>query len=104
MESAGTDEVLKHVRVYLAVFAALLVLTVVTVLAAYLDVSTPVAVILALIIASFKASLVASCFMHLMSEKMTIYGILILSVIFFIVMLLIPVLSGSEILVSEHVS
>ena len=104
MEAAGHEDIRKHVRIYLAVFAALGVLTVVTVLASYLPVSTPLAVVIALIIASVKAFLVAAYFMHLISERMTIYTILIFSALFLIVMLLIPVFAGADMVLSDGVS
>ena len=104
MESAGAEDIRKHVRVYLTVFAALGVLTVVTVLASYLKVPTPLAVVIALIIACIKGSLVASYFMHLISERKAIFGILIISAAFLIVMLLLPTIIGSEMLVSARVS
>jgi len=104
MEALGADQIRKHVRIYLTVFAALAVLTVGTVLASYLDVSTPIAVVIALIIASIKATLVASYFMHLISENKAIYGILILSVLFLIMVLLVPTFTGTEMLVSDLVS
>ena len=47
--------------------------------------------IVALIIASFKGSLVAAIFMHLTHERKAIYWVLILTVVFFIVLMLIPV-------------
>lgn len=104
METLGADQIRKHVRIYLTVFAALAVLTVGTVLASHLNVSTPTAVVIALIIASIKATLVASYFMHLISERKTIYAILILSAVFLIVVLLVPTFTGTEMLVSDHVS
>ncbi len=45
---------------------------------------------MALLIATVKASLVASFFMHLISERKLILGILILTVVFFLVLLLLP--------------
>ena len=102
--SAGADEIRKHVRVYLVVFAALAVLTVVTVLASYWEVSPPLGIALALLIASVKASLVASYFMHLISERKTIFTILILTFLFLIVMLLVPLFTDTERLVSSGVS
>jgi caa(3)-type oxidase subunit IV len=41
-------------------------------------------VAVALFIASIKAFLVAGYFMHLLSEKKLVYGVLILSAIFFV--------------------
>ena len=73
-----------HVKVYLRVFYALLVLTVVTVGASYLEIGFWGGVILALIIAIIKGSLVACYFMHLISEKKMIYSALALTFFFFI--------------------
>src|SRR5690606_39450866 len=85
------EEVRKHVRVYLMVFAVLAVLTVVTVAVSYLDLSTYPALALALIIASIKAGLVGAYFMHLLSERKVIFLMLsmtigLLLVILFLVM------------------
>ncbi|MBI4398361.1 MAG: cytochrome C oxidase subunit IV family protein [Candidatus Omnitrophica bacterium] len=74
----------KHVRIYISVFAALMVLTLVTVAASYLHLSLGQAVTLALCIAIIKGSLVAGFFMHLMSEKKTIYLILIIAAVFIV--------------------
>ena len=86
------EQIRAEMRVYLAVFAGLGVLTAVTVGAFYALQSFPVrtAIIVALIIASVKAFLVAGFFMHLFSEKKVIYGILILTVIFFIFLMALP--------------
>ena len=87
MSESSAAEIQKHVKVYLTIFASLAVLTVVTVAVSYLDVNTTFAIILALIIASIKAGLVASYFMHLVSEKIIIYAVLILTMIFFFVLM-----------------
>jgi caa(3)-type oxidase subunit IV len=86
------EQIRAEMRVYLAVFAGLGVLTAVTVGAFYALRSFPVrtAIIVALIIASIKGFLVAGFFMHLLSEKKVIYGILILTVIFFIFLMTLP--------------
>ena len=86
----------KHVRVYITVFVALMVLTVITVAVSYLDLSVPMAVTLALIIATVKGSLVASYFMHLISEKKLIHAVLILTAVFFVALLLLPILTESN--------
>ena len=66
------------------VFLALLVGTVVTVGAYYLHLpSVALTVAVALFIASIKAFLVAGYFMHLISEKKMVYGILVATVFFF---------------------
>jgi cytochrome c oxidase subunit 4 len=93
MSDHDTIDVGKHVRTYMIVFAALAVLTVVTVAVYYLDLSVPAAIAVALLIATVKGSLVACYFMHLLNERKLIYGILLVTVVFFIVLLFVPVLS-----------
>lgn len=104
MDDHGPEAIRKHVRVYMMVFAALAILTVVTVAVSYLDVSVPVAIAIALVIASFKASLVACYFMHLISERQAIYGILAISALFLVVMLLVPTITANDMVVSSSVS
>jgi cytochrome c oxidase subunit IV len=86
----------RHVRVYIMVFGALMVLTVVTVAISYLHLSVPVAVTLALLVATVKGTLVACYFMHLISERRLIYAVLLLTVVFFAVLLALPVLTHSN--------
>ena len=57
----------------------------------YLQLSKVPAIALALTIAIVKGSLVACYFMHLISEKKVVYYVLILTVLFFIVLMLAPV-------------
>lgn len=83
----------KHVRIYIGVFVALMVLTVVTVAVSYLDLSTPLAVTVALAVAIVKGSLVACYFMHLISERKLIYAVLVLTVVFFAALLALPVVT-----------
>ena len=85
--SESIAEIKKHVRVYLTVFASLAVLTLVTVLVSYVHLNTALAITVALIIASIKAGLVASYFMHLISEKKLIYSVLIITAVFFAAMM-----------------
>ena len=94
MEHASHEEIKKHVKIYVVVFAALAVLTVITVAISYLHLPTREAVVLALTIASIKASLVALFFMHLISEKKVIFSILILTAIFLIAMFVLIPLTG----------
>jgi cytochrome c oxidase subunit IV len=68
----------RHVRVYITVFVALMVLTVVTVAVSRLHLSVPIAVTVALFVAIIKGGLVAGYFMHLVSEKKLIYAVLAL--------------------------
>jgi caa(3)-type oxidase subunit IV len=84
------EEIRKEMRVYLTVFAGLAVLTAATVGACYglkdtLSVHATIAV--ALVIAATKGFLVAGFFMHLLSERKVIYGVLILTLFFFAVLL-----------------
>ena len=85
-ENMTVEEVHKHIRVYLTVFAALAVLTVITVGVAYIHMPIVPALIVALIVASIKAGLVAGYFMHLIGEKKLIHSTLILTLVLFIAM------------------
>jgi cytochrome c oxidase subunit 4 len=83
----------KHVRIYITVFVALMVLTIITVAISYLDLSVPIAVTVALFVATIKGALVAGYFMHLVSEKKLIYAVLALTVSFFIALMVLPVVT-----------
>ena len=83
----------KHVRIYISVFVALMVLTIVTVAVSRFHLPVPIAVTVALLVAIIKGSLVACYFMHLISEKKLIYAVLALTVAFFAVLLALPVLT-----------
>ena len=75
----------EHVRRYLFVFYALLFGTLITVGASYIPFGHhAVNIGVALLIASGKAFLVAGYFMHLISERKTIYGLLAFTAIFFL--------------------
>ncbi len=89
-------EIDRHVRVYITVFVALMVLTVITVAIAYLHLPVAAAVSVALLVASIKGSLVACYFMHLISEKKLIYAVLVLTIVFFIALLALPVITHSN--------
>ena len=54
------------------------------------------AVTVALFIATIKGSLVACYFMHLISEKKVIYGVLAITVFFFIALMTLPVFTVNE--------
>ena len=81
----------KHVRIYITVFVALMVLTIVTVAISRFHLPVPMAVTVALLVATIKGSLVACYFMHLISEKKLIYAVLALTAAFFIALLALPV-------------
>jgi cytochrome c oxidase subunit 4 len=84
-------EVKKSIRSYMTVFAMLMVFTVLTVTASRFHFAVPMAITVALVIAAMKGSMVAGVFMHLSHEKRAIYGALLLTIVFFIVLLFIPV-------------
>jgi len=89
-DAAAHDDVKKHMGQYYVVFVALLCLTAITVGVSYLKLNRPLAITVALIIASVKAGMVAGVFMHLISEKKVIYAVLILTALFFALVLLLP--------------
>ena len=86
-------EIDRHVRVYIMVFVALMVLTIVTVAVSRFHLSVPVAVTVALAVAIIKGSLVACYFMHLISERKLIYAVLALTAFFFIALMVLPVVT-----------
>jgi cytochrome c oxidase subunit 4 len=86
----------KRVRIYIGVFVALMVLTIVTVAISRFHLPVPIAVTVALIVASIKGSLVAGYFMHLISERKLIYAVLVLTVVFFIALMALPVITHSD--------
>lgn len=90
-------EIKKHVKTYIAVFVALAIATVLTVAASQIHVSQPVHIAIALFIAVVKASMVAAIFMHLKWEKAAcIWWSLAICAVFFVVLMLLPVLTTQE--------
>ena len=83
----------RQVRTYFIVFGTLLALTLVTVAISRLHLPIPIAITIALIVASIKGGLVASYFMHLISERKLIYWVLVVTVAFFFAVLLMPLWS-----------
>ncbi len=80
----SVEEVKKHVRVYVLVLMALLVLTGVTVGVSYLHLPIGQAILVAMLVACTKGGLVGLFFMHLSSEKKIIYGTLLLTLVIFL--------------------
>jgi cytochrome c oxidase subunit 4 len=97
-ESMHADPVAikKSIRTYMTIGAALLVFTVITVAANLVHLPIAAAITVALIIAAAKASMVAAVFMHLSHEKQWIYGSLILTVVFFVVLMLLPIFTTMD--------
>jgi len=77
------EAIKKEVRKYLMVLGALAVLTIITVAIARLHLPTHEAIALALVVATIKGTLVAAFFMHLISERKLIFGVLLFTVFFF---------------------
>ncbi len=86
------EAIRKETKTYISVFVALAILTVLTVGVSYFHMPPVLAVGVALLIALFKGSLVAGFFMHLLHERRLIYWVLLLTVLFFLVLLLYPTL------------
>jgi cytochrome c oxidase subunit 4 len=94
--AAHAADIDRHVKVYITVFVALMVLTVITVAISRVHLPLPIAVSVALLVAVVKGSLVACYFMHLISEKKLIYAVLVLTVAFFVALLALPTLTHSN--------
>ena len=77
-------------RKYFMIGAALLIFTGITVAANLVHFAIPIAITVALAIAITKASMVAAVFMHLSNEKKWIYFALVLTVMFFVVLMTVP--------------
>ncbi|NJL18921.1 MAG: caa(3)-type oxidase subunit IV [Bdellovibrionaceae bacterium] len=78
------EHIRKHIKLYLLIGGVLMLFTLLTVLISKVDIDGALGwhghvanITVGLIIATFKASLVALIFMHLNSEKPTIYRFLI---------------------------
>jgi cytochrome c oxidase subunit 4 len=94
---AHDDHFSHHVRRYLFVFYALLFGTLVTVGASYIPFGDhAINIGVALFIASGKAFLVAGYFMHLISERKMIYGLLGFTVFFFAGLMFLTVYAFSD--------
>jgi len=91
-------DIKKHVRIYLAVFVALLVGTIITVWLNYFHFDSVVLTVsIALFVATIKAALVAGFFMHLISEKKAIYAMMAATVFFFAAMMYLTVWAREQV-------
>ena len=90
------EAIRKSIRTYGIIGGLLLVFTAITVAVNQVHLAVPLAITVALIIAATKGSMVASVFMHLSHEKKWIYGALLLTVVFFVVLLFLPVLTSLD--------
>ena len=93
---AAHDDIRSHVKTYLSVFGALMILTIITVAVSYLELATALAVTVALVVAVIKGSLVAMFFMHLLHERKVIYWVLALTAIFFVFLMFVPLFTNTD--------
>jgi cytochrome c oxidase subunit IV len=83
----------KSVRSYITVFVMLMIFTLLTVAVSRFHFAVPIAIAVALIIAATKGSMVGTVFMHLSHEKQAIYGTILLTFVFFFLLLFLPLLT-----------
>lgn len=106
MNDASEEEIRKHVRLYIGVFLALLVFTALTAAVSYVHIGPKGQdygnIAVALLIAVIKAGLVALFFMHLVSERKAIYGVLAFTFFFFLGLMLLTSLAYHDIPVLGH--
>ncbi len=94
---AHPDHFSHHIRRYLFVFYALLFGTLITVGASYIPFGhRAINIGVALFIACGKAFLVAGYFMHLVSERKMIYGILAFTAFFFVGLMFLIIFSMAD--------
>ena len=87
-DHSSPDQLKKDIRVYLAIFGALLAGTVLTVWLYYIHIpNVKLTIAIALLVASVKSFLVAGYFMHLLSEKKVIYATLATTAFFFVALM-----------------
>ena len=90
------EDIQHHVKIYINVFIALAILTVVTVAVSFLDVSFIEAFFIAITVATIKVSLVLSFFMHLLEEKPAVIWILATTMVAFLILMFIPLISLTD--------
>jgi len=96
MSNKSHDSIEQHIKTYINVFIALAFLTVITVAVSYLKVSFIEAFFIAITIATIKGSLVLGFFMHLISERQAIIWILVTTLVAFLILLFIPLISLTD--------
>src|SRR5262245_19245955 len=94
--SSDPEAIKKSVRLYFLIGAALFVFTGITVAVNQVHLAIPAAITVALIIAMLKGSMVGSVFMHLSHEKKWIYGALVLTAVFWLVLMAVPFFTVSD--------
>ena len=90
MGGHSPEDIKNETRTYIMVFVALAALTLITVSVSYLDLNRGQAIAVAMIVATIKGSLVAAFFMHLLDEEKLVYAVLVLTMMFFVVLFVLP--------------
>jgi cytochrome c oxidase subunit IV len=94
MDAHAGHDIRKSIRTYYMVFGALMAFTVITVAVSYLHLPIGFAVLVALVVAAIKGTLVALFFMHLVDERKLIYWVLTLTIVFFVFLMFVPLLTN----------
>ncbi len=97
-DAHGVAALQRHIKIYIAVFAGLLAGTIATVAAwkwGHFE-SIAITIAVALFIAVVKAFLVAGFFMHLISERKMIYGIMVFTAFFFVGLMFLTIWSFAD--------
>jgi len=102
MDAHSADDIRKSVKTYYMIFGALMLFTVITVAVSYLHLPVPMAILVALVVATIKGSLVALFFMHLSHERKIIYWALLLTVVFFVFLMFVPLLTNLDRIPGSH--
>jgi len=96
MSANQTADVQKEVRLYIAVFAAVAILTLANVALSYTTVRVAPSAAIALMIAAVNAVLVVRFFMHLATEGKVIHMTLAITALFFLVMFLLFIFANAN--------
>ena len=96
MAGNSKEAIEHHIKIYINVFISLAVLTIVTVAVSYLEVSFIEAFFIAITVATIKGSLVLCYFMHLISERQAIFWLLVTTLVAFMILLFIPLISLTD--------
>ena len=96
MAGNSKEAIEHHIKIYINVFISLAVLTVVTVAVSYLEVSFIEAFFIAITVATIKGSLVLCYFMHLISERQANIWLLVTTLVAFLILLFIPLISLTD--------
>jgi cytochrome c oxidase subunit 4 len=96
MDAHAAHDIRKSVKTYYMVFGALMLFTIITVGVSYLHLPVPMAIFVALVVATIKGSLVALFFMHLIDERKVVYWVLMLTAIFFVFLMFVPLATNLD--------